>query len=85
MISFVRLLVFATAVGGAVPYVPAAMAQTATPGPTNPGQPSNPSAKGNKDLVINPTEEECRKGWHSGLRWTKEEFDNFCGQLKSSK
>jgi hypothetical protein len=52
-----------------------------TPGPTNP----NPQAKPGATIVVNPTEEECRKGWDPTLRWTKEQFEQFCAQLKASK
>jgi hypothetical protein len=57
---------------------------TPSPGPTAPPPPL-PIPKKGDDLVINPTEEECKKGWHSALRWTKEEFERFCDQLKISK
>ena len=64
-----------------------AQAQTSpTPGPTNPypAQP-NPLAQPGADLVINPTREECQKGWQPGLKWTKEQFQAFCHQLRTSK
>jgi hypothetical protein len=64
---------------------PLAYGQTTSPGPTNPSPQPNPSAKPNSDLVINPTVEECEKGWHSEPRWTKEQFENFCGKMKASK
>jgi hypothetical protein len=37
------------------------------------------------NMVLNPTLEECKTGWRPGLRWTKEQFDNFCTQFKISK
>lgn len=55
------------------------------PGPTNPTPQPNPLAKPGSDIVINPTAEECQKGWHAGLKWTKEQFEDFCGQMKISK
>ena len=62
-----------------------AFAQTSpTPGPTNP-VPPNPQSKSGATIVINPTEEECKRGWNPGLRWTKEQFDQFCSKLGSSK
>lgn len=63
-----------------------AYAQTSpTPGPTNPAPQPNPLAKPGADLVINPTTEECEKGWRPGLKWTKQQFEEFCTQLKTSK
>jgi hypothetical protein len=61
-------------------------AQTSTPpGPTNPTPQPNPMAKPGSDIVLNPTVEECQQGWHAGLKWTKEQFEGFCGQMKISK
>ena len=45
----------------------------------------NPLSKPGTDLVINPTNEECEKGWRPGLKWTKEQFETFCTQMKTSK
>lgn len=60
------------------------LAQTSpSPGPTNP-VPPNPQAKPGT-IVINPTEEECRRGWEPGLKWTREQFEGFCASLKASK
>jgi hypothetical protein len=61
----------------------ASVAQT-TPGQTDP-TPSNPQAKPGATIVINPTEDECQKGWNSSLQWTKEQFDQFCTRLKAAK
>src|SRR5687767_1706714 len=58
----------------------ASVAQT-TPGQTDPTLP-NPQAKPGVTMVINPTEEECKKGWNSNLKWTKEQFDQFCALPK---
>lgn len=57
-----------------------------TPGPNNPAPtPNSPLSKPGTDLVINPTIEECQKGWTAGLKWTREQFDAFCTQMKTSK
>ena len=61
----------------------ASVAQT-TPGQTDPTSP-NPQAKPGATMVINPTEDECKKGWNSNLKWTKEQFDQFCALLKAAK
>ena len=61
----------------------ASLAQT-TPGPTNP-TPPNPQAKPGATMVVNPTEDECQQGWNATLKWTKEQFEQFCGQMKASK
>jgi hypothetical protein len=57
------------------------------PGPTNPTAPSssNPQAQPGATIVINPTIEECRQGWNSSMKWTKEQFEHFCTTLQSSK
>ncbi len=61
------------------------VAQTSpTPGPTNP-PPPNPQAKPGATIVVNPTIAECRKGWNDTLRWTKEQFQEFCNKLGASK
>lgn len=64
---------------------PAFAQASPTPGPTNPAPVPNPLAKPGADLVINPTTEECDKGWRPGLKWTREQFQQFCTQLKTSK
>jgi hypothetical protein len=56
------------------------------PGPTNPGvSSSNPQAQPGATIVVNPTTEECRQGWNSSMKWTKEQFEHFCTTLQSSK
>jgi hypothetical protein len=61
------------------------LAQTSpAPGPTMPRK-SLPVPKGGENIVINPTTDECKAGWRPELKWTKDEFDNFCRQLKISK
>jgi hypothetical protein len=57
---------------------------TPLPGPTVPEK-SLPVPKGGESLVLNPTKDECKGGWRPDLRWTREEFDKFCGQLEISK
>ena len=36
-------------------------------------------------MVINPTDDECRKGWNLTLKWTKEQLEQFCTLLKAAK
>ena len=70
----------------AVPCARLAGAQTApTPGPTNPNPAPSPLSKPGVDLVINPTTEECKQGWRPGLKWTQDQFEAFCTQMKTSK
>ena len=59
------------------------IAQT-TPGPTNLA-PANLETKPGATMVINPTEDECRMGWNQTLKWTKEQFEQFCAKMKASK
>lgn len=56
---------------------------TPSPGPNGPAQPQG--RDGGKTMVINPTEEECRKGWNANLKWTREVFDDFCRKMRMSK
>lgn len=60
-----------------------ALAQN-TPGPINPNT-ANPQTKQGGTIVVNPTEVECQKGWNPTLRWTKEQFEEFCSKLGTSK
>lgn len=62
-------------------------AQSPQPGPTNPTVPSsnNPQAQPGATIVVNPTIEECRQGWNSSMKWTKQQFQHFCTTLQSSK
>ena len=55
-----------------------------TPGPTKPVQP-NPQAKPGATMVLNPTQEECRRGWNPTLKWTKLQFDEFCTKQRAAK
>ena len=63
-----------------------ALAQTQPqPGPTKPPPITSPLTKPGTDMVINPTTEECQGGWNPSLKWTKEQFDSHCEQMKASK
>ena len=56
------------------------------PGPTNPtSPPANPQAQPGATIVINPTVEECRRGWNTSMKWSKEQFEQFCATLHASK
>jgi hypothetical protein len=60
-----------------------ALAQTSpTPGPTKPEPTPAPMAK---DIVLNPTLEQCRAGWNPSLKWTREKFEAQCGRMKAPK
>jgi hypothetical protein len=74
----------AVATAGLVLLCTASLAQpTPAPGPVKPPPPvENPAGKG---IVLNPTDEECKRGWSPSLRWTKEQFNDFCGKLGTSK
>jgi hypothetical protein len=74
--------------GGVVLAWPSAdgIAQTSpAPGPTIPQPPDQPLAQSGRDLVVNPTMEECQKGWDPRSRWTREQFTQFCAKLKAAK
>ena len=58
---------------------------TPSPGPTDPTPQSQPLSKPGTDLVINPTLDECRKGWDASMKWTKDEFERFCETMRASK
>jgi hypothetical protein len=65
----------------------AAFAQSST-GPVNPNPnpPVNPLTEdASKTIVINPTTDECSKGWNPGLKWSKEQFAEYCAQMTVSK
>jgi hypothetical protein len=57
------------------------------PGPTNPTPPAagHPQAQPGATIVINPTLEECRRGWNSSMKWTRPQFEHFCTVLQASK
>ena len=59
-------------------------APSPSPGPTNPVPPA-PQAKPGADLVINPTTDECQRGWDQSMKWSKEQFDGLCAQMKAAK
>jgi len=56
--------------------VTCAAAQTTAPAP---------QTKGQTNIVVNPTEAECRTGWNASLKWSKEQFDQFCTTITKSK
>ncbi|MDX2201823.1 MAG: hypothetical protein NW223_03675 [Hyphomicrobiaceae bacterium] len=75
----VALLLAFTLAGGAL-----AAAQTSpSPGPVNPAP--NPQAQPGATIVINPTVEQCRRGWNDTMRWTRQQFAEFCTKLGASK
>ena len=72
------------AIAAVLSATPSFAQTTPGPGSTNP-TPSNPQAKPGATMVINPTEDECRRGWNQTLKWTKDQFEQFCAQMKASK
>ena len=48
-------------------------------------QSNPPPSKSEPGIVINPTINECNKGWDgdAGVKWSKEQFDKFCAISKS--
>lgn len=54
------------------------------PGPTNP-VPPNPQAQPGATIVINPTQDECQRGWSPSTRWTQDQFREFCTKMGASK
>lgn len=62
-----------------------ALAQAPTPGPTNPQPPASTITKPGSDLVVNPTDDECKKGWDASLKWTKDQFDKHCATMRAAK
>jgi hypothetical protein len=42
-------------------------------------------SRSSSDLVINPTTEECKKGWEAAMKWTKEQFEQLCAQMRAAK
>lgn len=71
--------IVAWAMLGGLALVPRAMAETA------PSSQTNPQTKPGGTIVVNPTQEECKRGWSAQLRWTKDQFDAFCARLGASK
>jgi len=64
----------------------AVVAQTSpTPGPNRPEQAPSPLSNPGADMMINPTDEQCRAGWNEQLKWTREQFESYCAQMKSAK
>jgi hypothetical protein len=61
------------------------LAQTSpAPGPTVPPK-TLPVPKTGDNMLVNPTQEECKAGWRPELKWSKEQFDKHCAQLEISK
>lgn len=76
----------ALAVVAVMSYARLADAQISpTPGPTNPAPAPNSLAKPGSDLVINPTPVQCKEGWRPGLKWTRQQFETFCTDIRTSK
>lgn len=46
---------------------------------------SSHSKQPGSDLVINPTTEECKKGWVAAVKLTKEQFELLCAQTQAAK
>ena len=42
-------------------------------------------SKPGHDLAINPTTEECKKGWEAAVKLTKEQFEQLCAQMQAAK
>jgi hypothetical protein len=75
----------AATAGLCISVASAIVAQTSPlPGPAAPPK-SLPVPKGGENLVLNPTIDECRAGWRPGVKWTKEQFAQFCRQMEISK
>ena len=56
-------------------------AQNPAPSPRT----TNPQSKQGGTIVVNPTQDECKRGWKAGMRWTKDQFQEFCARLNASK
>jgi DNA-binding response OmpR family regulator len=42
-------------------------------------------SKPGHDLAINPTTEECRKGWEAAVKLTKKQFELLCTQTQAAR
>jgi hypothetical protein len=42
-------------------------------------------SKPGHDLVINPTTEECEKGWEAAVKLTREQFELLCTQTQAAR
>jgi hypothetical protein len=81
----IRIILACTLTTGlSLPLAMTALAQTQAPGPTN-LTPPNPQAQPGATMVINPTEQDCRRGWDPSLKWTRQQFEEFCTRLGASK
>jgi hypothetical protein len=45
----------------------------------------NPQAKPGATILVNPTAEQCKRGWSADMRWTEQQFREFCQRLETSK
>ena len=75
-------------IGSATVFGPIVWLLTSSPAaaqttPTIP--PPEKFEKSEKTIVINPTDEQCKKGWSDDLKWSKDEFEAFCTRLRTSK
>jgi hypothetical protein len=61
----------------------ASVAQGTQPVPPSVLTPKQDSSE--KSMVINPTEEECSRGWNASMRWTSEQFTAMCTAMQKSK
>ena len=69
---------FAQSLPGPGPHTP-------TPSPSGPPGMVPPPATTGQTIVVNPTDEECNRGWSPDLRWTQSEFEQFCTRMRTSK
>jgi len=79
-----RLLVLAVCL--CVLQATAAAAQTSTPSPTPPAPSATaPPESSSGTIVANPTLAECQAGWNSAMKWSKQQFDQLCAKMRTSK
>jgi hypothetical protein len=45
----------------------------------------NPQTKRGGTIVVNPTDDGCKRGWNADMRWTQEQFRQSCAKLNTSK
>ena len=77
-----RQIGIATVVGPVL-WLVTSVPAPAQPTPTLP--PPEKFEKSEKTIVINPTDDECKKGWSADLKWSKEQFDGYCTRIRTSK
>jgi hypothetical protein len=76
-----RMRSIGLAAAGLVALPAVCAGQNAPPAPST----SNPQTKPGGTIVVNPTADECKGGWNARMRWTKEQFQEFCARLNASK